>query len=131
MTPSIIHEHPMKGKWRPAPPEMVARFNDIVRDMLPGAEMRKMFGYPCVFVNGNMLAGLFDDFMMMRLSPVDRRAFLQLDGAREFSPMPGRSMREYVAIPPDLVADDERLAAWLQRGRAYTESLPPKPKFGK
>jgi TfoX/Sxy family transcriptional regulator of competence genes len=121
----------MKGKWHAAPPEMVARFNVIVRDLLPGAEMRRMFGYPCVFVNGNMLAGLFDDFMMMRLSPTDRQAFLQLDGAREFSPMPGRPMREYVAVPSDILADDERLAAWLERGRAYAESLPAKPKVGK
>lgn len=129
MTPSEAHS--MKGKWRAAPPEMVARFNVIVRDMLPGVELRKMFGYPCVFVNGNMLAGLFDDFMMLRLSPTDRQAFLQLDGAREFSPMPGKTMREYVAVPADVLADDERLAYWLKRGRAYTECVPPKPKVGR
>ena len=34
---------------------------------LRGVEQRKMFGYPALFVRGNMFAGLVRDTMILRL----------------------------------------------------------------
>jgi TfoX/Sxy family transcriptional regulator of competence genes len=39
---------------------------------LRGVERRTMFGYPSVFLNGNMLACVFQDRIVVRLSETDR-----------------------------------------------------------
>src|SRR5687767_14379457 len=41
-----------------SPPELVDRF-DAVAGRFPTAERRKMFGYPALFVGGNLVTGLF------------------------------------------------------------------------
>lgn len=115
-----------KSGWKSAPPELVRRFEDAVAG-LPGAELRKMFGYPAAFVNGNMLGGLFQDSMMLRLSPDDLARFRADTGAELFEPMPGRVMREYAVVPPAILGSKSRLRPWLEKALAYTTSLPAKP----
>ena len=39
-----------KTTWRKSPPELIAQFKELVAVLPPDAEPRKMFGYPCVFV---------------------------------------------------------------------------------
>lgn len=108
-----------------SPPELVARF-DAVAGRFPAAERRKMFGYPALFVGGNLATGLFADRWMIRLAPDDLADLLALPGAAAFSPMPGRTMTGYGTLPPDVVADDEAIEAWLGRATAFAASLPPK-----
>jgi len=114
-------------KFTPAPEKLVALFNAIIASV-PGIEQRKMFGYPCAFANDQMLCGLFQDRLMLRLADDDRAKFLKLPGAKLFAPMPGRVMREYVEVPPGILDSKATLKRWLQRGLAYTQSLPPKAK---
>ena len=42
--------------------------------------------------------------------------------------MPGRPMKEYVALPASLVANPATAAEWVGRAAAYAASLPPKQK---
>jgi len=112
-------------KWKPAPAALVRTFENAVKG-LRGAELRKMFGYPAVFVNGNMLGGLFQDSMMLRLSAGDLARIRDEAGALPFEPMPGRVMREYVVVPEKILESKAALGAWLARGLAYTSSLPAK-----
>jgi hypothetical protein len=37
-----------------------------------GVERRQMFGWPCCFVNGNLLAGLHRESMIFRLPEAER-----------------------------------------------------------
>jgi TfoX/Sxy family transcriptional regulator of competence genes len=116
-------------KWKPAPREAVTAF-ETATSGLPGAEPRKMFGYSCVFAKGYMFAGLHEAGMVVRL-PDDRRPeFLRLKGAKQFEPMPGRVMREYVVVPKVLLNAPERLRAWVEKSLAYVSSLPAKTKKG-
>ena len=92
----------------------------------PGAQVRKMFGYPAAFVNGNMLGGLFQDSMMLRLSADDLATIRDQDGAKPFEPMPGRVMREYIVVPGAILRSKAQLKAWVGRAYAYTSSLPAK-----
>ncbi len=85
-----------------------------------------MFGYPAAFFRGNMFAGLFQDSMFLRLSPEHRAALCAHRGARPFEPMAGRPMREYVVVPPAILASENQLREWLEKARAYAASLPPK-----
>jgi TfoX/Sxy family transcriptional regulator of competence genes len=108
-----------------SPPALVARFDAIAAGR-PLAERRKMFGYPALFVGGNLATGLFADTWMIRLAPEDLAELLALPGAAPFSPVPGRTMRGYATLPPDVVADDERLIGWLDRAIAFAGTLPAK-----
>ena len=120
-----------KGKWQRAPQALVAIFLEAIK-YLPEAETRKMFGYPCAFVNGRMFTGLHEDKMILRLSDADRAVFLTLDGARPFEPMPGRPMREYSVVPEAMLANLPELDTWLAKSFNYAKSLPPKEaKAGK
>ena len=102
-------------------------FGEMIRP-LPGAETRKMFGYPAAFYNGQMFAGLFQESMFLRLGSDDRAAFLALPGSHVFAPMAGRPMREYVVVPEAMLAAPADLAPWLDRALAYAAALPPKPE---
>lgn len=95
---------------------------------LSGVEHRTMFGYPSVFLNGNMLACVFQDRVMVRLSEGDRTAAMAGEGAKLFEPSPGRAMREYIELPKRIADDPAALNAWLQRGRTYVQALPKKVK---
>jgi len=68
-------------KWKPAPREAVVAFETVTSN-LPGAEPRKMFGYSCVFVKGNMFAGLHEARMVLRLTDEQHIEFLRLNGAK-------------------------------------------------
>lgn len=93
---------------------------------LPGVERRTMFGYSSVFVNGNMLASIFQDRVMVRLSEPDRADAIARAGAGPFEPTPGRGMKEYVDFPAAVIADVRALRAWIERGSAYVKTLPKK-----
>ncbi len=112
-------------KWTKSPPELVARFEAATPDD-PRLLRRPMFGYPALFLNGNMVAGTFRDQVMVRLPNADRQAALA-EGALPFEPMPGRPMKEYVSVPSGALADEAELATWLQRALEYVATLPPKP----
>ena len=108
-----------------APPELVARFETASAD-LPGATRRQMFGYPAAFANGHMFAGLHQDRWVVRLPEEARTRLIGLGGT-PFEPMPGRPMREYVVLPPEIAADATAARAWLEQSVAFVLSLPPKP----
>jgi TfoX/Sxy family transcriptional regulator of competence genes len=110
--------------WRKAPQEVVDHFHEAVAG-IDGIEVRKMFGMPAAFLNGNMVAGLHQDTFMVRL-PDDVRAERFADGWSAFEPMPGRPMREYVALPPEVAADVDATRAWIERAAAHVRTLPPK-----
>ncbi len=118
-------------QWKKAPQELISTF-DKAMEALPEAEKRKIFGYPCAFINGQMFAGLHQGSFIMRLSSEDREAFLKLEGAAPFEPMPGRPMKEYVVAPEALLRSIPELQGWLRKAFSYVESLPPKqPRTGK
>jgi TfoX/Sxy family transcriptional regulator of competence genes len=102
-------------------------FEDAVKT-LPGLERKKMFGWTCVFANGNMLGGYYQDQMMLRLSEKDRAKFLELPGATHFNPKGNRPMLEYLDVPKDVIASSKDLKRWVDKGFKYVVSLPPKAK---
>jgi len=114
-------------RFKPAPEWIKKLFANVISHF-PEAETRKMFGYPCAFVNDQMMCGVYADRMMLRLSAEDRAGFLKLKGAKPFEPTPGRPMKEYVEAPPGMLTSTAELRKWLKKSVAYTRSLPPKEK---
>ena len=113
-------------RWPPAPPALVTAFAQAT-GRLRAVEARKMFGYPAVFVNGNMIAGLVRDRMVIRLAADDRERFLALPEAAPFIAMKGRVMKQWAMVPPAMVRSPARLERWLARALVHGRSLPPKP----
>jgi TfoX/Sxy family transcriptional regulator of competence genes len=112
-------------KFEKSSPELVARF-DAAAARFPEAERRKMFGYPALFVGGNLVTGLFAESWMIRLGDYDRAALLAIPDASPFEPMPGKPMKGYATLPAAVVADDAQLDDWVRCAITFGRSLPPK-----
>lgn len=109
------------------PSERTVKAFHEATDGLAGAEPRTMFGYPSVFLNGHMLACIFQDRIMVRLSESDRAEAGKI-GGKPFEPSPGRAMREYVELPAHVVGSRPELRSWFERGRSFVATLPKKTK---
>lgn len=112
------------------PDEALVRLLDetiATLDVDKPVDFRPMFGCPAYFTGGAMFAGVWQDSVMLRL-PEDERSAATAAGARPFEPMPGRVMKEYVALPATMVADRAAAAEWVRKAAAYAAILPPKPK---
>ena len=120
---------PAMPAFTKSPPELVERFGATLAGY-PQATLRKMFGYPAAFVNGNLATSLFAASWMVRLPDPAAAELLRLKGARPFEPMAGRAMRGYYVLPPAIVDDETELAAWLDRALTWTAGLPPKAAKG-
>jgi len=113
--------------FKKSSPELIELFSKIApRD--PAVDHRKMFGWPCCFIKGNMFTGLHQDSMVLRLSDDDRARFLTIEGSAEFEPMPGHKMREYVVVPATMLGETGELEDWVNASLDYAKSLPVKSK---
>ena len=108
-----------------SPPELIARFEDIA-ERHPDAQRKKMFGYPALFVGGNLVTGLFADRWMIRLGPEDLATMLEMPGGGPFSPMAGKSMKGYATVPTSVVVDDAAIDDWVNRSIAFGRTLKAK-----
>ncbi|MEM9471048.1 MAG: TfoX/Sxy family protein [Pseudomonadota bacterium] len=115
------------GQWRKSPPDLVELFASVLPDE-PTVERRQMFGYPCAFVNGNMFTGLHQESLIVRLDEDGRKRLIDEAGARQFEPMPGRPMREYVALADSVLKDRDKLIEIIRSAKQFAASLPPKVK---
>ena len=118
------------SKWEKSP-EALVQLLDRVLPEGPNIERRKMFGYPCAFVNGNMFAGLFATEMFVRLPAEERLSMIGDHAAKPLEPMPGRPMKDYIVVPPALMGRETALKALVARAQAFGASLPPKKTGGK
>ena len=62
----------------------------------------------------------------LRMGKAEREAFMaEFDSGLLESY--GTTLKEYVAVPADLLADPERLLPYLEQSYAYVKTLKPKP----
>jgi hypothetical protein len=111
--------------WRKSPPDLIALFESVIPHKA-GVVHKPMFGYPACFVNGHMFMGLHQEDMIVRLSEADRTAALAVEGSHVFEPMPGKAMKEYVALGPSVLANRDEVRGWVARALTYGDGLPKK-----
>jgi hypothetical protein len=75
----------MRGE--PSPPELIERLARLA-PTVAGIDQRKMFGYPALFFNGNILAGLFGYGVVLRLPQPERHALIAAGQAVPLSSSP-------------------------------------------
>ncbi|HEU5286960.1 MAG TPA: TfoX/Sxy family protein [Candidatus Limnocylindria bacterium] len=114
---------PGMPRFTKTPPDVLAAF-EAARPTRRDVDRRTMFGYPALFVRGNMFAFTFGPKVAVRLG-ASARARAATAGAAAFEVMPGRAMTEYVAVPPSAMKG-AALKKWLADALAYADTLPPK-----
>ena len=113
--------------WEKPTEELIAKFYAALPND-PRIERKKMFGYPCTFVNGNMAVGTHNQNIIARMGENERTEWINKKGAKLFEPMPGRAMKEYIVIPQAIVNDAKALKAAVQQSIDFVLGMKPKEK---
>lgn len=88
---------------------------------------RKMFGSLTYFINNNMLTGVHEDVIFLRLSEEDREKIKkEFPSVEQFEPLEGKKMREYIVLEEEIYRDIPTLENWLEKAVSFVASLPPK-----
>jgi hypothetical protein len=103
---------------------LAARIRDVLAGK-KGVEEQKMFGCVCFMLDGNALAGVWKDRLIVRLGPDEGEAAMSEPHVRAFD-ITGRPMRTWVAVEPEGVEDDDQLKAWIERATKFVRTLPRK-----
>lgn len=93
-----------------------------MRELLPRAPYKRMFGGVCFFARGHIVAGVFGDGMMVRLDPSRHAELLAEPGITPLASKPNR-MRGFVVIDESLLDDDESIHEWLDQALAFNQGL--------
>lgn len=105
--------------------KVLAQYEELV-SRVPNLE-RKGKTMPYTSVNGHMFSFLDKEGAMgLRLSEQDRTEFIEAFNSRLME-QHGRTMKEYVVVPPALLNNTDELSIYFKRSFDYVSSLKPKP----
>ncbi len=88
-------------------------------------EEKKMFGGVGFLLSGNMLVGVWESSMIVRLGLENGAEALKQPHVKEFD-VTGRPMKGWVMVEPEGLDNDKRLGDWIERAIQYVETLPAK-----
>ncbi len=90
-----------------------------------GTSEKKMFGGVVFLLHGNMLVGIWQSSLIVRLGVDQEQDALALPHTRPFD-VTGRPMKGWVMVAPDGLDLDRELASWVERALRFVATLPPK-----
>ena len=90
-----------------------------------GFSSKKMFGGVCHLLHGHMVAGVWREFLILRLGEDAADFARELPHVRPFD-ITGRPMKGWVMIEPAGVRTNAQLKKWLEQARVFAQTLPPK-----
>ncbi|MGW0160977.1 TfoX/Sxy family protein [Mycobacterium sp. NPDC003323] len=97
-----------------------------VRELLGGADEKRMFGGLAFLVNGNMAVCVSGQGgLMVRVPPETTETLL---ARAHVTPMvmSGREVRGWIRVATTGLTDKRTLRSWVQRGADHARSLEPK-----
>ena len=86
---------------------------------------KKMFGGLAFMVDGHMCCGVTRETLMVRVGPDAYEAALARPHARPMD-FTGRPLKGMVYVDREGHEEDEDLQSWVERGLAFTNTLPAK-----
>jgi len=101
---------------------------DRIRTLLADRETeeKKVFGGLAFMIGGNMaVAASGQGGLIIRVDPAEGPELVATTPA-EMMEMRGKKMAGWLRVGGAEVADDDALAAWVERGATYASSLPEK-----
>ncbi|OFW60993.1 MAG: RNA methyltransferase [Actinobacteria bacterium RBG_16_64_13] len=99
-----------------------------VREVLaeqPSVIEKSMFGGICFLLRGNMVAGVVNEDLMVRVGPEAHDDLVSRPDARPMD-FTGKSLKGFVYVGPEGLDSDTELRRWIGYGVAYAGSLPGK-----
>ena len=112
-------------KARNAAPTTQEALYDKLIATIPEIE-RKGDANPYTSLNGNMFTLLHQSRLAIRLHEDEREKFLQKYKTSLFEAY-GTVMKEYVAVPSDLLPNTKEMKKYLELSYSYAKTLKPKP----
>jgi TfoX/Sxy family transcriptional regulator of competence genes len=88
-------------------------------------DSKKMFGGVCHLLNGNMVGGVYKDFLILRLGDKQAKEALSLPNVKVFD-ITGKPMKGWVTVNRKGFADETTLQEWLAKAKEFVKTLPPK-----
>jgi hypothetical protein len=102
---------------------------DRVREQVAcesGLSEKRMFGGLAFLIDGHMAVSASGrGGLLLRVDPGQTQALLDEPNVRRFE-MRGREMDGWLRVDAGASMPDDRLAAWVNRGLTYAQSLPAK-----
>ncbi len=90
-----------------------------------GVTEKKMFGGLTFLLFGNMVCGVVNDDLVVRVGPDRHEEALAEPFARAMD-FTGRAIKGMVYVDPEGYRSAEDLGKWVQQGLEFALSLPPK-----
>ena len=97
-----------------------------VRALLAGQAVldeKKMFGGVAFLLHGNMLVGVWQQSLIVRLGPDEGVKALREPDVVPFD-VTGKPMKGWVMVEPDGLESDRQLGEWVKRAEAFVSTLP-------
>jgi len=101
------------------------RLADRIREFVPKATEKRMFGGIGWMERGNLVVGVLGDEMIARVGPAATAEALAQEGVRPFD-FTGKAMSGWVMVSQECLPEDEDIAAWVERCRKFARTLPAK-----
>jgi TfoX/Sxy family transcriptional regulator of competence genes len=103
---------------------LAARIRGMLADR-PTVHERRMFGGIAFMDRGNMAVGISAHELMVRVGAEGMERFGGEPGAHPMR-MGERTMSGMLGVSPEATETDAQLRTWIERGLAFTDTLPPK-----
>ena len=86
---------------------------------------RKMFGGVGYMLNGNIICGVYKDFLILRLGINEFESALRSPFVKPFD-ITGKPMKGWIMVQNKGLKNDEVLSAWLEQAKKFVKTLPGK-----
>ena len=97
---------------------------------VPQIELKKMFGGVCFMHRGNMMCGVDNTRLMVRVGLEQYSLALSRKYAKVMD-ITGKPMKGFIFVSEQGYKTDKALQEWLNLGLKFTKALPPKKKLAK
>ncbi len=102
--------------------DLDSRVTALVADW--GTIRKKMFGGTCHLLEGNMVCGVLENSLILRLGETAAAKAFEAPWVRPFD-ITGRPMKGWVMVDQRGL-EGENLELWLKKARTFVKTLPPK-----
>jgi TfoX/Sxy family transcriptional regulator of competence genes len=97
--------------------------DELVRES--GITEKKMFGGVVFLLNGNILVGVWQDALIVRVGPDASKSALQKPHVRPMD-VTGKPMKDWLLIEPAGIDEDRQLRHWISLALKFVSALPSK-----
>ena len=108
----------------PSNPDIAERITSILSEW-ENLEAKKMFGSVGYLMHGNMLCGVYKDYLILRLGENVSKEALEMASVKPFD-ITGKPMKGWVMMEGEGFKTDDELRGFLNMAKVFAKTLPAK-----